>query len=111
MHPVTRKVCFVLQNFLGKGTSCLFPLHPTGCGTALALSQHRTENVSPFHHSSGDFTLPTPIDQRAFLPFGHLAISWRPTVRRLVAVSVFPLNHTNIKIKYISRNWLFTSCP
>lgn len=47
---------------LGKGARCAPPLHPPGHGFDEALSHSKPKNVSPFHHSQGNFALPAPND-------------------------------------------------
>lgn len=76
-----RKMCFVVQNHLGKGTRCAPPLHPPGLGSFRALSPLRSHpTVSPVDPSQGDFALPAPIDQRAAAPLEtHSSGYWPPT--------------------------------
>ena len=47
-------MCFVVQNYLGKGTRCAFPLHPSRRGSDRGSTPCKSQqNVSPFNHSQG----------------------------------------------------------
>lgn len=53
------KMCFVVQNHLGKGTRCAPPLHPPGRGSFRALSPFQShQTVSPVNHSRGRLRSP-----------------------------------------------------
>jgi len=86
-----RKMCVVLHTPLARGPAARPRCIPPACGSSRASSPFRSQwNVSPFHHSQGDFALPAPIDSGAFKPPGPLSnparIGCAPPFRRWITI-------------------------
>jgi hypothetical protein len=55
-------MCFVVQNILARWPAARPRCIPPGLWLRSGIEPFEAKNVSPFHHSQGDFALPAPID-------------------------------------------------
>ena len=86
-----RKMCFVVQNYLGKGTRCAFPLHPSRRGPVRGLTPSRA--IRTYRRSITRGRLRSPCTHRSFQEEQGLSRPLKPTRRAWRSASPPAPNH------------------